>query len=100
MYKVITLEAAQHDIRKAVSWYEGKKKGLGKRFSSKLKEKTQFIRENPKAAPLKYHDIRTAVMDVFPYMIHYTVDDQYQCIFIAAVFHAAQNPEDWIERIE
>ena len=43
-------------------------------------------------------DTRCAVLDVFPYMIHYIHDEQNKTIFVAAVFHTALNPQHWVER--
>jgi plasmid stabilization system protein ParE len=95
MYQAILLPLAKEDIRKARRWYNGKQSGLGKRFTTQVREKVQFIRRNPKGAPIRYDEVRTAVVDVFPFMIHYTVDDAQQQVIVTGVFHTSQDPESW-----
>jgi hypothetical protein len=39
--------------------------------------------------------VRTAVLDVFPFMIHYLIDEPGKKIVIIAVLHTSRNPEIW-----
>lgn len=98
MYKAIILPLAKLDISDAASWYNSKQKGLGKRFTAEVRSKVLFIRENPKASAVRYNDTRCAVLDVFPFMIHYTIDEPNKTIIIAAVFHTSLNPDRWTKR--
>ena len=75
MYNSIILSLAKEDIREASNWYNKKSKGLGNRFTAEVREKVHFIRQNPTASNVRYDDVRTAVLNIFPYMIHYTIDD-------------------------
>lgn len=98
MYSVQILPHAKNDIKNATHWYNEKQKGLGKRFTSKIKEKVHFIKQHPKASILKYKNVRTAIVDIFPFMIHYIIDEQKELITIIAVFHTSQNPKKWEKR--
>ncbi len=98
MYKAIILPLAKEDIKEAVDWYNARQKGLGKRFTTKLREKVRFIRQHPQAAPIRYDSIRTTVLDIFPYMIHYSIDESQKAVIISAVFHSSGNPDRWKER--
>jgi plasmid stabilization system protein ParE len=98
MYKSIILPLAKLDIAEAASWYNSKQKGLGKRFTNEVRSKVLFIRENPKSSAVRYDDTRCAVLDIFPFMIHYTIDDANKTIIIAAIFHTSLNPERWKKR--
>jgi plasmid stabilization system protein ParE len=98
MYKCVILPPAREDIREAAFWYNEKQKGLGKRFISQVREKTSFIRLNPKIGSLRYDNVRTIVLDVFPFMMHYTISENSQVIIISAVLHTSRNPELWTER--
>ncbi len=98
MYKAIILPLAKLDISEATAWYNSKQKGLGKRFTNEVRSKVLFIRENPKAVAVRYDDTRCAVLDVFPFMIHYTIDQPNKTIIIAAVFHTSLNPDRWKKR--
>lgn len=98
MYKAIILPLAKLDISEAASWYNSKQKGLGKRFTNEVRSKVLFIRKNPKAVAIRYDDSRCAVLDVFPFMVHYTIDELNKTIIVAAVFHTSLNPERWKKR--
>lgn len=93
MYKAVILPLAKLDIAEAADWYNAKQKGLGKRFTNEVRSKVLFIRENPLASAVRYDDTHCAVLDVFPFMIHYTVDEPNKTIIVAAVFHTSMNTE-------
>ncbi len=98
MFKAIILPLAKLDISEAATWYNSKQKGLGKRFTQEVRSKVLFIRENPKAVAIRYDNTRCAVLDIFPFMIHYTIDEPNKTIIVAAVFHTSLNPERWKKR--
>lgn len=98
MYKAIILPPAKLDVSDAASWYNSKQKGLGKRFIKEVRAKVKFISENPTASVVRYDNTRCAVLDVFPFMIHYTIDQPNKTIIIAAVFHTSLNPDRWKKR--
>jgi len=70
MYKTVILPVAKQDIRIAAKWYNEKQKGLGKRFTSEERGKIGFYSKNPEAAANHYKNVKTATLDVFPFMIH------------------------------
>lgn len=94
-FSVDILDAAKTDIRNAFDWYEQKQPGLGKRFIQAVRAKFRYIQHNPFAAPMRYGEMRCAVIDVFPYMVHFTVDEHHHRVIVAAVFHTALNPSKW-----
>jgi plasmid stabilization system protein ParE len=98
MYKAIILTLAKEDIKEAALWYNKQQPGLGKRFTTEVREKVYFIRQNPKAANIRYNNVRTAVLNVFPFMVHYTIDEGNTTIIISAVLHTNRNPELWKKR--
>jgi plasmid stabilization system protein ParE len=98
MYKSIILPLAKEDIREAARWYNKRQIGLGKRFTTEVREKVHFIRQNPKALIIRYNSVRTAVLNVFPFMVHFTIDEKNKTIIISAVLHTSRNPELWKKR--
>ena len=98
MYKTIILPLAQIDILDAASWYNSRQKGLGGKFTKAIREKVTFIKKNPKASVVRYDKVRTAVLDRFPFMIHYTVDDSKKEILISAVLNTSRDPGIWTTR--
>jgi len=98
MYKAVILPLAKEDILEATLWYNSKQKGLGKRFINELRSKILLIKQYPNIAPVRYENVRTAVLNVFPYMIHYRINHDKKEIIVAAVFHTSLNPERWKKR--
>lgn len=95
MYKVTILPLAKLDIREAALWYNSKQRGLGKRFTLHIRQKTALLRQEPFATAVRFDDVRTAVLDVFPFMIHYTTDESKKLIIISAILHTSRNPDLW-----
>ena len=98
MYTSVVLPPAKEDIRDAALWYEDKQKGLGRGFTDQVRETVSFIKKNPKACNIRYDDIRTTVLNVFPFMLHYTIDENNKTVIISAVLHTSRNPDLWEER--
>lgn len=98
MFKVVILPLAKKDINEAAQWYQTKQHGLGKRFTGEVRNKVSFIERNPKACVKKYDNVRTAVLNNFPFLIHYTIDEIKDFIVISAILHTSRNPKIWENR--
>jgi plasmid stabilization system protein ParE len=98
MYKSIILPLAKEDIREAALWYEERQTGLGKRFTGQVREKVSSILKTPKACIIRYNNVRTSVLSVFPFMIHYTIDENNKTVIVSAVLHTSRNPNIWKDR--
>ncbi len=98
MYKSIILFLAKEDIREVAIWYNEKQKGLGKKFTVQVRDTIYLIKQNPKAYNVRYDDVRTAVLSVFPFMLHYTIDEKNKTIIISAILHTSRNPDIWKSR--
>lgn len=98
MYTSVILPLAKEDIRSTAKWYNKQQKGLGKRFTKEVRKKVAHISKNPENITTRYRDVKTAIVNVFPYMIHFIVDEQKKTVVISAVFAMAQNPKNWNTR--
>lgn len=98
MYRSVILPLAKQDIKEAAIWYNERQPGLGKRFTDYIRKTVHYIRQNPKAIAIRYDNTRTALLDTFPYMIHFSVDDDKKLVIIAAVLNTARDPKMWKER--
>jgi hypothetical protein len=47
---------------------------------------------NPHFASFRYEDVRCAQVPKFPYLVHYTINEDTRTIFIAAVYSTYQQP--------
>lgn len=98
MYKSIILPLAKEDIKYAAHWYNDKQHGLGKRFTQEVRSKVLYIKEHPKSNAIRYNNTYCAVLNIFPFMIHYSIDETQKMIIIAAVFHTSLSPNLWSKR--
>ena len=98
MLRVVILPLAKQDVKNAVEWYDAKQKGLGARFAQDLRSKVSFVCKNPNAYAVRYDSVRCAIMDVFPFMIHFSINQPEKLVVIAAVFHTSLSPKQWEER--
>ncbi|MDP3432610.1 MAG: type II toxin-antitoxin system RelE/ParE family toxin [Bacteroidota bacterium] len=98
MFSAIVLPLAKADIQDSARWYEKQQQGLGKRFINQVREKIRLIEKFPKAARLRNDRVRTAVLETFPFMIHYYIDEDKKLVIISAVLHTSRNPKVWKAR--
>ena len=98
MFKTVILPLAKKDIKEAATWYNNRQNGLGMRFTTEVRERIQFIKSNPHSVAIRYDNIRTLPLQVFPYMIHFELDLENKLIVISAVFHTSQNSKNWENR--
>ncbi len=98
MYKSIILPLAKEDVREAAKWHNKKSQGLGKKFTAEVREKVRFIRQNSTASNVRYDDVHTAVLNIFPYMVHYTIDEPNKTAVVFAILHTSRDPELWENR--
>lgn len=92
MYKPIILPDAKADIKLAALWYNEQKPGLGRRFTVEVRHKVHYLCRNPKASVVRYSKVRTAVLNVFPYIIHLVIDEKNGTVLILAVLHTSRRP--------
>lgn len=98
MYKSIILPLAKEDIRDAARWYNKQSPGLGRKFTKEVRDIVLYIKQNPQACSIRYNEVRTAVLKVFPFMVHYTIDEDTKTLIITAVLHTSQDPKLWQKR--
>lgn len=87
---------AKEDIRETALWYNQQQNGLGKPFTKEVRNKVIAIKENPFAFSIRYDHVRTAIIEVFPFMIHFVVEND--TIIISSVFHTSLGSKKWTER--
>lgn len=99
MYQAIILLVAKQDIKENAKWYEQKQEGLGKRFIKEVRSKISYIKINPMAVAIRYNEIRCVVLEIFPFMIHFSIDDVQKLVIISAVFHTSLSIDSWAKRL-
>jgi plasmid stabilization system protein ParE len=89
-YKVVIGPEAENDLKKAFSWYEDKRNGLGYDFLLQVDAGIRFIERNPEIYPTGYRGTRKHLIKRFPYKIIYLVEEQR--IIILGVLHGKRSP--------
>ena len=99
-YKVLFFDEVKQDIKEAKSWYRQQLKGLEKRFAEDIKTAINRIGERPYIHATRYKNVRIAHPDIFPYSIHYFVEDKANTVVITAIVHNSRNPPFAQKRID
>ncbi|WP_072876988.1 type II toxin-antitoxin system RelE/ParE family toxin [Salegentibacter echinorum] len=88
-YSIKIYPSARTDLNNAINYYKNKQFGLEKRFLSDFEKLLNRIQSNPYIFRLE-NKYRNALLDIFPYLVIFEINDQE--IIILAVFNTHQNP--------
>ena len=91
MYKAFYLDEVKNDIITAKQWYAEQQKGLDMRFVAAVKETLSNILEMPFAYAVKYRNVRIAHTKIFPYNIHFYIDEAKAIVVIIGIVHNRRN---------
>ena len=95
-YKVFISSHAYDDIQKAINYYNDKQRGLGKKFHLAVKSTISKLRSNP-FYQIRYDEVRCLSVKRFPFMLHFTIDETTESVFVYAVIHTSLDPEtNWV----
>lgn len=84
------------DLRRASSQYDAIAIDLGNRFRTNVKLKIQKIVEHPESFGRIGGEFRGAIIDRFPYVIVFILDENITTIF--GIRHAASDQTTWFDR--
>lgn len=93
IYKVLLLDEAKADVAEARFYYNSLVSGLGKRFKLDLKKIVSQLQNNPHTFGYRFEEFRTANLQIFPYQVHYRIDEYNHSVIIFAVLHGYRNPD-------
>ncbi len=99
-YKILIDPIARLDILQSSIWYNEQQPGLGRRFYNSVKQSIKNIKSNPYQYQLRYNALRMALVQKFPFMVMYIIDENKKQIAITAVLHTSRNPNIWNERTQ
>jgi len=97
-WKLAYYDTVKLDVREAKDWYYKQQKGLEKRFADDVKNCISRLQKNPYHYEIKYKKARTALCTVFPYAIHFYIDEAAQQLVIIAIVHQHRDPKVARER--
>jgi plasmid stabilization system protein ParE len=95
--KVEVLDIAQQELNDAFEWYESLNSGLGYEFISEVDTSIITILAFPKSWRKVGNSTRRCVINRFPFILLYYIDND--TIYITCVAHQHRNPEYHSDRI-
>lgn len=99
-WRVIAQPNVKAEIRREAVNYEGKEKGLGKRFSAELRELRKGLSSMPERFQAWPDDprFRRAMLPSFPFALFYLLDEPTRTVIVAAVVDLRREPGYWRRR--
>ena len=89
---------AQLDLFRAYQTYETARRGLGRRFVSRVEDALDRVADNPEIHAVTYRNVRQKLVRKFPYVVCYTFEDGK--VTVLAIIHGHRDPDDWKSRVE
>lgn len=87
---VVFRRIARLELDEAIAWYENRLQGLGLELESEVEAVLQRIAGTPEQFQIIRGEIRRAVLNRFPYTIHFLVESDR--VVILAIFHVKRSP--------
>jgi len=98
MYKVFYLDEVENDIAVAKQWYSEQQKDLDVRFAAAVKETLSNIMKMLSAFSVRYRNIRIAHTKVFPYNVHFYIDEAKAQVVIIGIVHNKRDNALFLDR--
>lgn len=92
-FQVIILEKTFQEIENARNYYENNQINLGTSFTKEVFSILEILESNPLLFPVKFNNIREAVIKKFPFVVVFQVLTNNE-IIVLSVFHFRRNPEE------
>ncbi len=83
------------DLQHIIDWYNGKQRGLGERFYKLFKQEVKTLKTRAFHYQVRYDGTRAVQIQPFPYMIHYSVIEEQETVFVEAVIGTNTDPNKW-----
>jgi toxin ParE1/3/4 len=96
-FKIKTEPEAHQDIQEGIDWYNKQQPGLGRKFHAAVKASFKSLKTNP-FFQARYDNVRCLPLKTYPYMIHFTLNEEDKIIVVRAVFDTSRDPELWTKR--
>ena len=95
-YKIQADPRVKLDLQEAMDFLKSRRKGLDIKFLADYKSRLKTLKTNP-FFEVRYDDIRCLPLEIFKYMIHYSVDEVNNVVQVNAVISTYLDPEDsWL----
>lgn len=92
-WKLYYYDEVAKDIFEAKKWYREQQNGLDKRFVDDIKISIERLQKDPLNYEIRYRNTRIVYCDIFPYAIHFYMDEPEKRIVIIAIVHQHRDPK-------
>ncbi len=91
-WKLLYYDEVLSDVRDAKKWYAEQQEGLEKRFAKDIKDCINRLKKDPFHYEIRYKQVRLAHCTVFPYSIHFYIQNTTRQIVIIGIVHQHRHP--------
>ena len=96
-FRVKIVPRAHKDVQEGIDYYNTQQKGLGRKFHREIKSSIASIKKNP-FFQIRYDEVRCLPVNKFPFMIHFTVNEDKNTVTIYAIINTSLDPNTcWIK---
>ncbi|MDR9415750.1 MAG: hypothetical protein RI564_05670 [Gracilimonas sp.] len=88
---------AIQDIQEGIDYYDDQEIGLGEIFEETIHEHIKKLKHIP-FFQMRYDTVRCLPVSKFPYMIHFTVNEEKETITVHGVINTHIDPKNWVHR--
>jgi hypothetical protein len=92
-YTLTYFDEVENDVAAAKLYYRASSEGLEKRFANAIELAILKLQQWPAAYAIRYKNVRIAYPVIFPYAIHFYIDEKKHSIIITAIVFAGRDPK-------
>ena len=93
-YKIQADPRVKLDLQEAMDFLKSRSKGLDGKFLSDYKSSLKTLKTHP-FFEVRYDGIRCLPLEIFKYVIHFSVDETTNMVLISAVVSTYQDSEEY-----
>lgn len=99
MYNSQYFDQVFTDVQEAKIWYKEQKDGLEVEFALAIETAIQKVLKMPTSYSPRYKNVRIAHPKIFPYNIHFYIDEVNQTVIFIAIVHNKREPKFAMNRV-
>jgi mRNA-degrading endonuclease RelE of RelBE toxin-antitoxin system len=92
-YQLLYFDEVLIDVQEAKKWYKEKRDGLEKEFAFEIEVALEKLKKMPTGYSIRYKNIRIIHAKVFPYNIHYYLDEGNKAIVVVGMVHKKRHSD-------
>jgi hypothetical protein len=99
MYSSQYFDQVFTDIQEAKIWYKSQKEGLEVEFSLEIINAIEKVLKMPSSYALRYKNVRIAHPKIFPFNIHFYIDEINNIVVFTAIVNNKRNSQYVMNRV-